>query len=268
MSFVSRKTINRFIDLSLRATAAKPLYFHQLLSFPNPDYKCPMIDATKAKGILNKFLKGVTKKYSSNDMSCIFIQERRSSDKTIHFHLCLLFFSLDKLPYALTRMHLDLKSDLFKRWKKLNAGIGKCSRKGNGIKTQEFDLKSLGYFANAVVVADKTKRAETNWFGVYNKKLIENRAPAPSRKERKAIFDKLFQKVDDNYIPPENQKSCPRAHWNNRRNEERAIVVDYFKNMPSRSNNFGIVLTSPSERKLDAKGLLDHISPPIVPPDV
>src|SRR5581483_4048875 len=176
MSTVSRKTMNRFIDCVLRVMAAKPfLYFHQTLSFPNPDFQRPMNDPKRAKETFNRFIKGVIKHYGRYDMAGLYVQERRH-DGTYHFHVCFLFFSPNNLPYAPTRMYRDMKTDIFKRWKKLNAEIDKCSRGGNDLTEHQFNLDSAGYFCRAVIVADATVRKETNWFGIFNWHLVSNRS--------------------------------------------------------------------------------------------
>jgi hypothetical protein len=55
----------------------------------------------------------------------------------------------------------------------------------------------LLYFARALIVADEsesTKRAETNWWGRFNNKLILDRSTDPATHERKTVFDSFFKK--------------------------------------------------------------------------
>jgi len=185
---VSRKSVNRFIESGLRIMSAKPfLHFHQTLSFPTP-----ILDGKAAKLIFNKFVKGVLKFYQKHEMAVFYVQETRK-DGAIHFHVCFLFFDADKLPYCDSRMHRDFRTDIFSRWNALNDG--KAVHAANALTEHQFNQDSLNYFARALVVGDKsTKRAETNWWGMFNKQPVLSRSAVPSRQEKKAMFDAFFKR--------------------------------------------------------------------------
>ncbi len=187
---VSRKSVNRFIDAGLRIVSAKPcLYFHQTLTFP-----APVIEARAAKLVFNKFVKGVLKFYHRHEMAVAYVQERRL-DKSLHFHVCFLFFDAAKLPYCDSRMHRDLRTDIFSRWNALNGG--KSVRAANKLGLHEFNRETVSYFARALVVGDEsTRRAETNWWGLFNKQVIFRRCSAPTKQQRKAEFDAFFKKCE------------------------------------------------------------------------
>ena len=186
---VSRKAVNRFIHCGLRIMAAKPaLYFHQILSFPKPIYETKV-----AKAIFNKFMKGVSKYYRDSELAVLHIQERRN-DGTIHFHLCFVFFSAEKMPYSPSRMHRDFRTDIYKRWNGLNNL--KLVHVANQLKQHEFDLETLRYFCRAVEVPETgTKRPESNWWGLWNKKLVLKHSSPPSMKQTKAAFNEFFKKL-------------------------------------------------------------------------
>jgi hypothetical protein len=185
---VSRKSVNRFIDTGLRIMSAKPcLYFHQTLSFP-----APVVDARAAKLVFNKFVKGVLKFYQRHEMAIAYVQERRLN-RTLHFHVCFLFFDADKLPYCDSRMQRDFRTDIFSRWNALNGG--KSVRAANTLEPHEFNRETVSYFARALVVGDESaRRAETNWWGLFNKPVILRRCTAPAKQQRKAMFDAFFKK--------------------------------------------------------------------------
>jgi hypothetical protein len=187
-TIVSRKSVNSFIESGLRIMSAKPfLYFHQTLSFPSP-----VLDGKAAKVVFNKFVKGVLKFYLKHELAVAYVQERRK-DGTIHFHVCFLFFEAAKLPYCPSRMRRDFRTDIFSRWNALNDG--NAVHAANALTEHAFNQDSLLYFSRALVVDDKsTKRAETNCWGLFNKKLILNRSTAPTRQEKKAVFDSFFKK--------------------------------------------------------------------------
>jgi hypothetical protein len=187
-TMVSRKSVNRFIESGLRIMSAKPfLHFHQTLSFPTP-----ILDGKAAKLIFNKFVKGVLKFYQKHEMAVFYVQETRK-DGAIHFHVCFLFFDADKLPYCDSRMHRDFRTDIFSRWNALNDG--KAVHAANALTEHQFNQDSLNYFARALVVGDKsTKRAETNWWGMFNKQPVLSRSAVPSRQEKKAMFDAFFKR--------------------------------------------------------------------------
>jgi hypothetical protein len=185
---VSRKSVNRFIDTGLRIMSTKPcLYFHQTLTFPTP-----IVDARAAKQVFNKFVKGVLKFYQKHEMAIAYVQERRL-DRTLHFHVCFLFFDANKLPYCDSRMQRDFRTAIFSRWNALNGG--KSVHDANKLEPREFNRETVNYFARALVVDDKlTKRTETNWWGVFNKQPILNCSAVPTRQEKKAVFDAFFKK--------------------------------------------------------------------------
>ena len=96
------------------------------------------------------------------------------------FHVCFLFFSADKLPFCPSRMRRDFRADIFKRWNALNGG--NCVHKANQLHEHQFNQDTSLYFSRALIVDDKaTSRAETNWFGVFNKQLILDRSTAPTK---------------------------------------------------------------------------------------
>ena len=186
---VSRKSVNRFIDAGLRIISANPfLYFHQTLSFPSA-----VTDAKAAKVVFNKFIKGVLKFYQRHELAVAYVQERRKRGGTLHFHICFLFFNPNNLPYAPSRMHRDFRTDIFNRWNALNGG--RAVHIANGLTEHPFNQDTLRYFARALVVdGESTKRAETNWWGWFNKELVLNRSTAPTKQQRKAVFEDFFKK--------------------------------------------------------------------------
>jgi len=187
-TLVSRKSVNRFIESGLRIMSAKPfLYFHQTLSFP-----APVLNGKTAKLVFNKFVKGVLKFYQKHEMAVFYVQETRK-DGTIHFHVCFLFFDAAKLPYCASRMRRDFRTDIFSRWNALNDG--KAVHAANALTEHQFNQDSLNYFARALIVDDKsTKRAETNWWGVFNKQVISRQCTTPTKQQRKAVFDAFFKR--------------------------------------------------------------------------
>jgi hypothetical protein len=186
---VSRKSVNRFIDCGLRVISAKPfLHFHQTLTFPSP-----VVNAKAAKLVFHKFAKGVLKFYQGHELAFTYVQERRKRDRTIHFHLCFLFFGADKLPYCPSRMRRDFRTDIFNRWNALNDG--KAVHPANTLEPHEFNQDTLKYFARALIVDEtSTRRGETSWCGVFNKQLILSRCTTPTKQQRKAVFDGFFKK--------------------------------------------------------------------------
>lgn len=185
---VSRKSVNRFIESGLLIMSANPfLHFHQTLSFPTP-----ILDGKAAKLVFNKFVKGVLKFYQKHELAVFYVQETRK-DGAIHFHVCFLFFDAAKLPYCDSRMHRDFRTEIFNRWNGLNDG--KAVHAANALTEHQFNQDSMNYFARALIVDDKsTKRAETNWWGMFNKQLILNRSTVPTRQQKKAVFDAFFKK--------------------------------------------------------------------------
>ena len=188
-TIISRKSVNRFIDSGLRIMSAKPcLHFHQTLTFP-----IPIVDARTAKLLFNKFVKGVLKFYQKYEIAISYVKEKRERDNTIHFHLCFLFFDAHKLPYCNSRMQRDFRRDIFSRWNVLNGG--KCVRAANTLEAHEFNRETVNYFARALVVDDEfVHRAETNWWGLFNKQVILRRCTEPTKQQRKVEFGALFKK--------------------------------------------------------------------------
>jgi hypothetical protein len=191
LTIVSRKSVNRLIDAGLRIVSAKPcLYFHQTLTFP-----APVTDARAAKLTFNKFVKSVLKFYQRHEMAVAYVQERRKRDSTLHFHVCFLFFDAAKLPYCDSRRRRDFRTDIFSRWNALNGG--KCVHAANTLEPHEFNHEAMRYFARALAIADDaTSRTETNWWGQFNKQAISRRCTAPTKQERKAVFDSFFKQCE------------------------------------------------------------------------
>ena len=187
-TLVSRKSTNRFIEHGLRVISAKPhLYFHQTLTFPTP-----ILAAKDAKLVFTRFIKCVLKFYRTNSMSVFYVQERRK-DRAIHFHVCFLFFCADQLPYAPSRMRRDFRTDIFNRWNRLN-GL-KAVRVANALIEHQFNLDSLEYFARALIVVDESiSRAETIWWGIFNRQQIASRGSAPTSQQKKTVFNNFFTK--------------------------------------------------------------------------
>jgi len=197
LNSVSRKAVNNFISFGLRVIQANPLYyFHQTLSFP-----VPVVVAKEAKQIFNKFVKSVLKFYEKNDLGIYYVQERRTNG-TIHYHVCFFFFSADKLPFAPSRMKRDFRTDIFKRWSKHNYRNENCKpvHDANELNEYKFTLeKTIGYFTRALVVPDKPpKRAETIWWGTFNKENVLKRSTERTKEQVKAAFNKLFKKSSRN----------------------------------------------------------------------
>lgn len=193
MNKVSKKSINRFIERGLRIIKAKPvLYYHQTLTFPEP-----ILEEKDAKKTFVKFIKQVLKAYRDNEMSIHYVQERRKNG-AIHYHLCFIFFDRAKLPYTDSVRYRKLRADIFNRWNRLNDL--KTVRVANKLKEHLFDFDSINYFAKGLVVSeDSTERAETNWWGTYNKEYILNRATAPTKDEVKFAFGIFFKKSSRNH---------------------------------------------------------------------
>lgn len=185
-TFVSRKSVNRFIEFGLRGISAKPhLYFHQTLTFP------AIIEAKPAKRIFNRFIKGVSKFYQRHELAVVYAQEARKSG-AVHFHVCFLFLSPENLPFHASRIYRDFRTDIFRRWNALNEG--KAVHHANLLKEHSFNRDSLEYFTQALIVADRaTSRAQTNWWGTFNKHLILRRSSAPSTREKKDAFRAFFK---------------------------------------------------------------------------
>jgi hypothetical protein len=190
-TLVSRKSANGFIEYGLRIIAAKPYrYFHQVLSFP-----AAITDAKTAKRHFTKFMKQLLKFYGMNDMACIYAQETRENQNAIHFHVCILFFNPNNLPFCESRMYRDFRTDIFKRWNELNQD--KLVHDANKLKERQFNQESLYYFARALNVTDeseRTTRTATNWWGGFNTKIIFARSTRPTIQERKVVFDAFFKK--------------------------------------------------------------------------
>jgi hypothetical protein len=191
MNFASKKSIHRFIAYALRIIEAKPIcYYHQTLSFP-----VLVTDTKAAKKDFLKFIKSTLKRYADNEMAIFYKQEQRKKDNSIHYHVCFLFFNAENLPFYQSRMRRDFRTDIFARWKKCaTKGLFEPVHDANELNEHQYDLKSIEYFTNAVVVLDKpTKRTATNWWGVFNKHHILNRSVQPTRQQRQKAFSQLFR---------------------------------------------------------------------------
>ena len=239
---VSRKSVNRFIDTGLRIMSAKPcLHFHQTLTFP-----APIVDARAAKLVFNKFVKGVLKFYQRHEMAVAYVQEKRKRDNTLHFHLCFLFFDAAKLPYCDSRMHRDFRTDIFSRWNALNGD--KCVRVANRLELHQFNRETVNYFARALVVGDEsTRRAETNWWGLFNKQVILRRCTTPTKPQRKAEFEAFFKK------PTAKPPTRPATRTNNYRIAtktnhagQRTVRQKIMPTMPVQAGDSGGTSITPS----------------------
>ena len=204
MNKVSKKSVYRFIERGLRIQAAKPvLHYHQTLTFPEP-----VFEVKQAKRVFVKFVKQVLKAYKNNEMAISYVQETRKNN-SLHYHVNLLFFAADKLPFVPSRMYRDFRTDIFNRWNGLNDF--NCARVANKLKEHVFDLDSINYFAKGLHVAEgSTKRPETNWWGVYNKEYIDSRSIAPTKQEIKFAFGVFFKESSRNHcaVKPSRIKTC------------------------------------------------------------
>jgi hypothetical protein len=172
--------------------AAKPdFYFHQTLTFPKPIY-----DTKNAKLIFNRFMKGVMKHYGNRGLSALHVQERRR-DGTLHYHVCFLIFTPDSFPFAPSRIERDFRTDLYRRWNNLNNG--ESVHDANRLIPREFDFDTINYFCGALEVSKMPpKRAETNWWGLWNKELVNNCLYNPSKAEVRHWFNEIFKKANRN----------------------------------------------------------------------
>ena len=145
MTFVSRKSVNRFIEHGLRIIAAKPiLYYHQTLTFP-----AAITDAKTAKTVFIKFIKSVLKFYNKHEMAILYVQETRKKLDAIHFHVCFLFFDEAKLPYCASRIRRDFRADIFKRWLKHSKQMdSKPVHRANRLEEHEYTTSAI-LFLNA-----------------------------------------------------------------------------------------------------------------------
>jgi hypothetical protein len=161
-------------------------YFHQTLTFAKPIY-----DARAAKRIFNKFMKGVFK-YYGNCWLALHVQERRK-DGTLHYHVCFINFTPNRLPFAHSSRYRDFRTDLYQRWHNLNNG--ESVHRANKLIEHKYNFETISYFCGALEVAEVPPvRAETNWWGLWNKELINNCSYKPSKDEIKHWFNELFKK--------------------------------------------------------------------------
>lgn len=232
MTLTSKKSVNGFINYGLRVMQSNPYhYFHQTLSFPTP-----ITDAKTAKGIYFKFIKSVLKFYKSDDLAVFYKQERRSKDQTIHFHVCFLFYKQSCRPSTFLK---DFRADVFKRWSNhATQGDSRPVHDANKLKEHDFSMKSIMYFTSSVVIDDKSKRPETNWWGVFNKKLITNCSVEPTKEQTKEAFSKLFKKPS-------------RRHRSGQHNLLRRVlgdarIPDFVKNYARRGNYLPLIAYSKS----------------------
>ena len=168
--------------------AAKPvIYYHQTLTFSKPIY-----DSKSAKRIFNRFMKAVIKHYGNLGLSALHVQERRK-DGTLHYHVCFLIFTPDRFSFAPSHFYRDFRTDLYKRWNKLNGG--KCAHVANKLIPHEYNLESIYYFCKALEIPDvPPKRAETNWWGLWNEELVNKNPYNPSKNEVRNWFNEIFKK--------------------------------------------------------------------------
>lgn len=199
---ISGKSINRFIHAVLRIQAANPvIYFHHTITFAEP-----VLDLKVAKTIFNRFMKGVMKRYGQCGLAALHVQEKRTNS-VIHYHVCFLLFTPDEFPYFKSRLYRDFRTDLFKRWNKLNAG--NSVHAANTMESREFDFATINYFCRALRIIDgPTKRSETNWWGQWNKKLINNRSANPSKADVNHCFNELFRRA----TPDEQTPMADKMH--------------------------------------------------------
>lgn len=195
---VSKKSVNRFLKTGLQIMAAKPkVYFHQTLTFATPVY-----DARLAKAIFNKYMKAVMKKYKVNGLVALHVQERRN-DGSQHFHVCFLIFALHRLPFEPSRLYRDFRTDSYRMWHNLNDG--ETVHKANRLIPHEFNFETIYYFCQALEVSENPpERAETNWWGLWNKKLVYNSGFKPSKTEVEQWFNEMFKK----------SKRCSKTQFN------------------------------------------------------
>jgi len=186
---VSKKSINRFIRIGIKIAEAKPVHFHQTLTFPQP-----FPDEKTAKKVFNKFMKGVIKYYGKYGLAALCIQEKRKNGETIHYHVCFLIFTPDRFPFAPSRLDRDFRTDLFKRWNSVNGG--NADRTANALIQHDFGFDTINYFASALeIVEHPPKRSKTNWWGLWNKELINNCSYEPSKHEINHWFNEMFNKA-------------------------------------------------------------------------
>lgn len=108
----------------------------------------------------------------------------------------------------------------------------------NKLKEHDFSMKSIMYFTSSVVIDDKSKRPETNWWGVFNKKLITNCSVEPTKEQTKEAFSKLFKKPS-------------RRHRSGQHNLLRRVlgdarIPDFVKNYARRGNYLPLIAYSKS----------------------
>lgn len=189
---VSRRSVNRFIALGLRIIEATPVhYFHQTLTFPK------LVTSSKqAKSRLMQFFKNVTKSYAHCELAIFYVQERRSNGG-IHYHVCFLFLCEKNLPFSSSRMEREFRADIFRRWNALNGA--ECVHPANRLNEHKFDIGSLDYLAKVKVVATLSKRAETNWWGLHNKRVLYRRSTEPATLQIAALFEAIFRKSVGKY---------------------------------------------------------------------
>ena len=255
--------------------SAKPChYFHQTLTFP-----IDVFDAKHAKKIFTNCMKDVLKLYKNNELAVLYVQERRK-DLTNHFHVCFMFFDEKKLPFD-RDIYKDFRADIFKRWSNhVNFNQFKATRKGNKLRQHEFNLKSLNYFCQDVQVAEgRTKRGEVNWWGCFNRDVFLSRSAAPTKHQKKTVFNEFFKKrrrrtsnpkaiLEDLGTltgKPETMEKFCASHEksllaigkqpfrsNNRWREEKAIISDFMGKLQSEDKKRPLLMVPKGEsQKLD-----------------
>ena len=184
----SIKSVKGFIRTGIKIAAAKPLYFHQTLTFP-----LPFPDEEAAKQKFNKFMKAVIKFYGKHGLAALYVQEKRKSDESIHYHICFLIFTPDSFPFQPSRFYRDFRTNLFNRWNNLNNG--KLARGANELKRHELNFDTINYFAGALEVLETPpKRGRTNWWGLWNKELVNKCLFNPTKEQINHWFDEMFNK--------------------------------------------------------------------------
>lgn len=180
----SKPSIQRFIKLwlSLKET---PYWFHQTLTLGQQ-----IEDFAVAKPILEKLFDSLEvemgKKY---DMGAVYIMAHQNNGR-VHFHVVFFFYGMPaETPEELASI---LRREVWKRWKKLNSGI---NHTGNRL-TIRTKPDGLRYLAEHLTVGKTTKeKGKPSWYGLRNKRLIEENALSVTTKRVRHEFDRFFPVV-------------------------------------------------------------------------
>lgn len=214
---VKESALKRFLEVALGLGA--PVDFcHQTLTF-----KQEKASITEVKVPLYRLLDSVHKRFEMVSLYAI----EWGKQKRLHAHVLFLFY--ETLPYNSKHWQKKFGSVVFKKWNQINGGA--LNRQANQMtRPKALDPTYFIKHIQTLPRSGRKNRAPANWWGVRNKKMLnQHRVPVDQGRLKTIMLD---------HKGPRNSAVEPGRRENKLSRKSAPLIVnEQFREVPTNSES-------------------------------